>query len=607
MRFRPQAISAIVPTIGRPSSLVRLLESLLLQTAPVDEVIVADGSADGGTEAVVRDPRWQRAGLTVRWLKVQPPHAVRQRRAAIAASEGEFLLLLDDDVALEPECIAHLLGTVTRDATVVAASADFNNQSWPQPTAAWHFYLRWVLGMADGSWQGRVVGPLLRFGFNPVPEQDRPIEWLASGNTLLRRSAYDAAGGFSDYFRHRSTINEDVDLGLKVARHGTIMFCPAARMGHFHAAGGRVTTAVAAEDDLYNRFVILRHTRQLGFVRAFGLAFVYFLIETASNLVGGARRGSWPGLGARTLGRLRALAHGLLTASDPLTHRLSVVARHPRPVRLMVAHVLAWSGLSPLFTLNLGDHRLRFYPSNATMNLWIAPEGRMHGLELFRDYCAAGDVVVDVGANVGEVSIVVSQRVGPTGQVFAFEPAPRIYGYLRGNLDLNDCTNVIPRNLALAASPGSVRMTDDRRDDMNRVTNDGSLSVPCSTLDLEVPAPLSPALLKIDVEGSELFVLKGGSGLLSRTACVNCEMWESHFRRNGYGMGDVIALLRDAGFCTYVIEPGPQLRPVDAGFAEPGGHELIAVREVAAFVARTGWSVATVDNHGRDAAVASPA
>ena len=603
----PRAVSAIVPTIGRPQSLVRLLESLCLQTVPVHEVIVADGSADGGTEAVVRDPRWQRAGLTVQSLKVQPPNAVRQRIAAIAASEGEFLLLLDDDVALEPECVEHLLAAVTEDPNVVAASADFNNHSWPEPTAAWRFYMRWILGLADGSWQGRVVGPLLRFGFHPVPDGNRRIEWLAAGNTLIRRSSYEAAGGFSDFFRHRSTINEDVDLGLKISRHGTILFCPAARMGHFHAEGGRVTAAVAAEDDLYNRFLILRHTRQLGFLRALGLVLFYFLLETTSNLVGGTRRGSWPGLGARTLGGLRALGQVLLTAGDPLTHRLSVVARHPRPVRLVVANLLAWSGLSPLFTLKLDDHRLRFYPSNATMNLWISPEGRMHGLELFRDYCAAGDVVVDVGANVGEVSIVVSLRVGPTGQVFAFEPAPRIYGYLRGNLDLNDCTNVVPRNMALAAAPGPVRMTDDRRDDMNRVTTDGSLLVPCSTLDLEVPAPFSPALLKIDVEGSELFVLKGGSGLLSRTACVNCEMWESHFRRNGYGMGDVIALLRDAGFRTFVIEPGPRLRPVDAAFAEPGGHELIAVRNVAEFAARTGWPVATVDDHGRVTAAVSPA
>jgi hypothetical protein len=189
---------------------------------------------------------------------------------------------------------------------VVAASADFNNQSWPEPTAAWRFYLRRIVGLPEGAWQGRVVGPLLRFGFRPVPAETRPIEWLASGNTMLRRSAYDQVGGFSDFFLHRSTINEDVDLGLKIARVGTILFCPAARMAHHHAPGGRVAADVAAEDDLYNRFLVLRQTRRLGFARALGLVLLFAVVETASNLAGGLQRGSWPGLLSRTRGRLRA-------------------------------------------------------------------------------------------------------------------------------------------------------------------------------------------------------------------------------------------------------------------------------------------------------------
>jgi len=589
--IRANAVSVIVPTIGRPESLIRLLESLCSQTVMVHQVVIADGSADGLTAAVAADERWLRAGLRVESVKVQPPHATRQRVAAIAASDGEFLLLLDDDVALEPECVEKLRQVVASDPGIVGASADFSNHRWPAPTAAWHFYLRRILRLPEGAWQGRVVGPLLRFGFRPVPSENRPIEWLATGNTLLRRSAYLEAGGFSDFFLHRSTINEDVDLGLKISRRGTIMFCPAARLAHFHAAGGRVTPTVAAEDDLYNRFLILRHTQQLGFARALAMVVLYFVVETTSNLIGGVRRGSWEGLGARTFGRLRALGRAFAVPALLPAHWLHVVFDHPRPLRFITAKFLAWSGLSQFLTLQLDGYQLRVYPSNATLNLWISAASRVHGLELFRDYCAAGDVVVDVGANVGEVSIVLSQKVGPGGQVFAFEPVPRIYGYLRGNLALNRCMNVITHNLALGAAAGSVRMTDDRRDDMNRVVRDGGITVPGSTLDLEVPESLSPALIKVDVEGTELFVLQGGPEVLSRTACVNCEMWELHFRRNGYSMGDLIAFMRDAGFVTFVIQQPRQLRPVDSSFADPGGHELVAVRDVANFLARTGWSL----------------
>jgi GT2 family glycosyltransferase len=301
------AISVIVPTIGRPDSLTLLLESLASQSRRPDEVIVADGGTGDEVRRVVEQPTWASRGLSVRRIAVQPPNAVSQRMAAIAASRGEFLLLLDDDVVLEPDCVEQLAAALTNDARSVGAFADFNNQSWPQPTRAWRFYMRYLLGMAEGSWQGKVVGPLLRFGYDPVPRQVSPIEWLGTCNTMIRRSAYDRAGGFSDFFLHRCTINEDVDLGLKMSRVGVIVFCPAARMGHFHAPGGRVSPAVAAEDDLYNRYLVMRRTQARSAPAAFALVALYFVIETSSNLGGAVLRLRGGGFGARLGGRLRAL------------------------------------------------------------------------------------------------------------------------------------------------------------------------------------------------------------------------------------------------------------------------------------------------------------
>jgi FkbM family methyltransferase len=245
--------------------------------------------------------------------------------------------------------------------------------------------------------------------------------------------------------------------------------------------------------------------------------------------------------------------------------------------------------LSPLFTIKLDGYDLRFYPTNVSANLWINPASRFHDLSLFTDYCRPDDVVVDVGANIGEVSIVFSRRVGAGGQVFAFEPHPRIFQYLQGNLALNHCGNVTSRNIAVGSAPGTVHMSDDKRDDMNRITPAG-IAVRCSTLDAELPA-VPIALLKVDVEGSELSVLKGGSGVLSRTACVNCELIDEHCRRYGHAMGDVIAWLQQAGFETFVTSGTRQLRRVTASFAEPGAHELVAVRDLPDFTTRTGWQV----------------
>lgn len=305
-------ISAIVPTIGRAESLRALLESLALQTRGVDEVVIADASNDSETAAVISDPKWREAGLDLKHLPVFPPNAVRQRMAAIEIARGEYLLILDDDVVLEPDCVEQMLALLDANHDVIAVSADFNNQTWPAPTRLWQLYLEHVLGLQPDAWQGRVVGPLLRFGFNPVPDGPAAIEWLGSGNSLLRREAFVRAGGFSDFFLHRCTINEDVDLGLKLNKVGRIMFCPAARMAHHHAPAGRVSNFMAAEDDLFNRFLILRRTLGYGLLRSFGLVLLYFLVETTSQFLGCVRRLNFQGFLAPLSGRIRAFGRILI-------------------------------------------------------------------------------------------------------------------------------------------------------------------------------------------------------------------------------------------------------------------------------------------------------
>ncbi len=306
MKTKRVSISAIVPTIGRVDSLNALLESLAAQTCPVDEVIVA--SADQKTCELI-----EKQGLPVRCLSVSPPNAVRQRMAAIDVANGEYLLLLDDDVVLEPDCVEHMRALLETNDDVVAVTADFSNQTWPEPTRIWQLYLRRVLKLDHDAWQGRVVGPLLRFGFNPVPLTPQSMEWLGSGSSLVRRSAFLSVGGFSDFFLHRCTINEDVDLGLKLRRAGRIMFCPAARLAHHHAPGGRVTRFLAAEDDLFNRYFILRRTLKMSFLRAFGLVALYFGVETSSQFLGCVKRLSFRGFVAPLSGRLRAFGRILIS------------------------------------------------------------------------------------------------------------------------------------------------------------------------------------------------------------------------------------------------------------------------------------------------------
>lgn len=133
-----------------------------------------------------------------------------------------------------------------------------------------------------------------------------------------------------------------------------------------------------------------------------------------------------------------------------------------------------------------------------------------------------GGMAIDAGANVGVYSIALARRVGSAGRVFAFEPFPENVSRLKGNLRLSDISNVDIFPLALGEDDGeiSLHITEDTAfvttGEVGPLSTGESLQVPMSKLDTIWRQKGSPLvhLLKIDVEGAELSVLKGASGLL---------------------------------------------------------------------------------------------
>jgi len=74
-----------------------------------------------------------------------------------------------------------------------------------------------------------------------------------------------------------------------------------------HEPGGRASARIVAEDDLYNRYCVLRRTQRRSRAAAAGLTVAYFIIETLSGIAASARGWRTNGLGARFAGRLQAL------------------------------------------------------------------------------------------------------------------------------------------------------------------------------------------------------------------------------------------------------------------------------------------------------------
>jgi FkbM family methyltransferase len=183
------------------------------------------------------------------------------------------------------------------------------------------------------------------------------------------------------------------------------------------------------------------------------------------------------------------------------------------------------TGLCRLLRIPQPGFVLRFYPSSLSAVLWIDPEDRRDDTDLLSNYLRAGDTVIDVGANIGNLALAAAVAVGPRGRVLAFEPHPRVFGYLSGNIALNHAVHVRAYNLALGDRRGATSLSDGRADDQNKVLPGGQgLPVPIERLDEVFDGQSDVSLLKIDVEGYEKYVLWGAEAVLSITACVYFEV-----------------------------------------------------------------------------------
>ena len=165
-----------------------------------------------------------------------------------------------------------------------------------------------------------------------------------------------------------------------------------------------------------------------------------------------------------------------------------------------------------------------------------------------------GDTFVDVGAHIGWFTVAASRWVGSNGTVVACEPYPANAAALKENLAINNATNVRLVEMALGSQPGELSLapTGGSGGISALVWGEGErVKASVTTLD-EVAADLPNInLLKIDVEGWEPHVLRGGSSALRRTKHVLFEINKPALKKAGSSADELYGLLRDAGFTTF--------------------------------------------------------
>ena len=243
----------------------------------------------------------------------------------------------------------------------------------------------------------------------------------------------------------------------------------------------------------------------------------------------------------------------------PALRVLDRALRGPAPVRAVALRVGVRTVLRrlPPLVAQYRDGRAFLARGRDSMYGWVLLLGEWEPLEsaVLRAVLREGDLCVDVGANDGWHTLVMASAVRPGGAVMAVEPLPDAVERLRENLARNpwaDSVEVHP--VALGAAPGEVELNvfDDLPPGYASTSTLGrgdarSTVVTRGTLDALVAAGgRRPALVKADVEGGELDVLRGAREL---TGAPDAPMWlvEVNYETAaafGYAPVDLLAELR---------------------------------------------------------------
>jgi FkbM family methyltransferase len=183
----------------------------------------------------------------------------------------------------------------------------------------------------------------------------------------------------------------------------------------------------------------------------------------------------------------------------------------------------------------------------------------------------AGSLVIDVGANVGFFSLRFAQWVGDRGKVIAIEPEDQNYVSLVEAIQRQGFSSRVETLKAVAAATGGEMFLEINpvHPADHKISRDGTgLPVSAVTLDQLVQAKpgLRLALVKIDVQGAEMMVLKGAGRILKQSnPALLVELSEEALNKFGSSVSEILKYLAELGYEAFWLMPeGPHAKASDA-------------------------------------------
>ena len=166
------------------------------------------------------------------------------------------------------------------------------------------------------------------------------------------------------------------------------------------------------------------------------------------------------------------------------------------------------------------DGRKMFLDKKDTLLLSINGIYEENETNFLKNLIKKGDIVLDIGANIGYYTLLFAQLVGNTGKVYAFEPDPRNYQLIEKNIEINNFTNVVLVKKAVCAKSGNTTLYLMESSAHNTLRKDHPQTIDKIDIDLisldDYFKTLSiiPDFIKMDIEGNEINALKGMSDIL---------------------------------------------------------------------------------------------
>ncbi|NWJ41142.1 MAG: FkbM family methyltransferase [Geothrix sp.] len=195
-------------------------------------------------------------------------------------------------------------------------------------------------------------------------------------------------------------------------------------------------------------------------------------------------------------------------------------------------------------------------------------------IKFLRRLLQPGQRVIDIGANYGTYTLSMAKTVGPTGCVWAFEPASTTAGFLAESMAVNHVSNVVLERSALSKARGTACLSLNANSELNALTQDPQHAgatevVKLVTLDdcMNENDWLNIEFIKIDAEGEESNILEGGKHFFDRLS----PLIQYEIRAGDTVHMELIHHFTALGYDSYRLVPGLNvLVPIDAESMEDG-------------------------------------